>query len=517
MGGTREAAVGYHARGREGGHRMRPQVWIVAAALGAWGCSEEASVGVTSRADAAATPDAVVDAAARDAEPDGAREPADAAPPPACAPRVPRSGGSAIAERPARCGQPEFAWLDDERLGEVTAAEPVRDFTAARLDEYVRSIGLEPPKPATHDVRLWRIVYRSQDRGVSVEASALVAAPVVEPGGEPLEVILYLHNALGFDDRCPPTGLEEDGTPTGFVITAAQWAGQGRLVVMPDLLGIKSLGEPGTVAHPFLVGQASALVALDGVRALNHLPDAARGDTGCPSARFLAYGPAHGGHAALWVDRLAPHYAAELRMVGAVGTAVPLDLRAEAQAVLSGERPENGLGGMFLALAGLWYGRADAVDGLYAEAPDDWLATVRDSCDFNATRALLAGQATLSPEAATALAEGDGAAPWACIADENGLVATSVARLPTPEGYGILLIYGDGDDTTLVDASIQQGAVETLCAQGMPIRGHVCAGEGQWLAGFRALRLIDRFIDDRFADRPLTGNCGLPGAVSCGP
>lgn len=493
---------------------------VIALCAGA-GCSEPAEQIVNPRPefgpDAAAPEDggAPADGATADASTDAAPA-ADAAPPAACTPRPPELGRSALVERPARCGQPEHAWLDDARLGEVSAVQFERRFPAERVDVWTESLGLDPPQNAAFAVNLWRITYRSQDRGTPVEASALVLAPEVEPGGEPLEVILYLHNALGFDDGCAPTALEEDGTPTGFVTTAMMWAAQGRLVVAPDLLGIKSLGAPRTVPHPFLVGQANAIVALDAVRALNGLPDDVRALTGCPGPRFLAYGPAHGGHTALWVDRLAPHYAAELRMVGAVGTATPLDLRGQTRAVVDGAHPENGLGGPFLGLAGLWYGRPDAVEALYAEAPEGWLDTVRTSCDFNATNRALA-DATFEAATVDNLREGGDALPWACIADENGLASTSVARLPTDDSYGILLVYGEQMDTGLLDAQLERPTFEALCQQGVPLRGLVCAGLNQWLSGFLSLRVIDRFIDDRFAGRPLDGSCTLPGPVACNP
>ncbi|MCB9539769.1 MAG: hypothetical protein H6704_26450 [Myxococcales bacterium] len=493
---------------------------VIALFVGA-GCSEPAEQIVNPRPEVGPDADPADDGGAPDAASEvdataDAAPSADAGPPPACAPRPPELGRSALVDRPDRCGQPQHTWLDDARLGEVSAVQFERRFAAERVDVWTESIGLDPPQNATHAVNLWRITYRSQDRGTPVEASALVLAPEVEPGGEPLEVILYLHNALGFDDACPPTALEDDDTPTGFVITAMMWAAQGRLVVAPDLLGIKSLGDPRTVPHPFMVGQANAIVALDAVRALNRLPDAVRAQTGCPGARFLAYGPAHGGHTALWVDRLAPHYAAELRMVGAVGTATPLDLRAQTRAVVEGAHAENGLGGPFLGLAGLWYGRPEAVEGLYEAAPEGWLDSVRTSCDFNDTNRALAG-ATFSAATADNLRDGGDALPWACIADENGLASTSVARLPTDESYGILLVYGEQDDTGLLDAQLERPTFEALCQQGVPLRGLVCAGVGQWLSGFLSLRPIDRFIDDRFAGRPLDGSCTLPGPVACNP
>ena len=106
--------------------------------------------------------------------------------------------------------------------------------------------------------------------------------------------------------------------------------------------------------------------------------------------------------------------------------------------------------------------------------------------------------------------------PWSCIADENGLNTTSVARLPTGASYGVLLIYGGNEDTGTLDPNLAKATAPALCAQGVPLRGVICGGQRQFVSGLlRALPAVADFVDARFAGEALTGECGLGEAVDC--
>src|SRR5690606_3781338 len=92
---------------------------------------------------------------------------------------------------------------------------------------------------------------------------------------------------------------------------AALLASYGYVAVAPDYLGLKNYGDPTGFLNPALVGQPTAVASIDAVRAALRLEPEERGGL-CVPASFVAVGGSQGGHAALWVDRLAPHYAREL-------------------------------------------------------------------------------------------------------------------------------------------------------------------------------------------------------------
>ena len=139
------------------------------------------------------------------------------------------------------------------------------------------------------------------------------------PQENPRPMLLMLHGTQGFKDGC---SLQNDALS---LVLAAYFASLGYVVVLPDYIGLKASGPPTGFPHPYLVGQATAVAALDAVRAVGSLDkDQRNGVVAAP--RLLAFGGSQGGHAALWVDRLAPYYARELTLLGMVATVPPSDL-----------------------------------------------------------------------------------------------------------------------------------------------------------------------------------------------
>ncbi|HEY8432924.1 MAG TPA: hypothetical protein VIL20_31345, partial [Sandaracinaceae bacterium] len=71
----------------------------------------------------------------------------------------------ALANAPARCGAPSYAWLRDETLGDVLSREVTGRYTAETLAGLAAAAGVTLPAPPEHDVRIETLVYRTQDRG----------------------------------------------------------------------------------------------------------------------------------------------------------------------------------------------------------------------------------------------------------------------------------------------------------------------------------------------------------------
>ena len=130
----------------------------------------------------------------------------------------------------AGCGSAPYDWLPPEQLGAVVLLEEEEDWslTAANLDALLGLVDLDALAPSPYGARGARLRYTTQDKGVEVEATAMIAAPDPGPAG-PLATLLYLHPTTGMDDHCAPSGRDLTWTAVPLVL-----ASRGFLVVAPD-------------------------------------------------------------------------------------------------------------------------------------------------------------------------------------------------------------------------------------------------------------------------------------------
>jgi len=427
----------------------------------------------------------------------------------------PRLGDSveamALAAEPDRCGQAAHSWLDAAGMGAVVETERLQRLNAAVLTAALESEGLSLPRELEYDVVLDRILYTTQDRGEPIEATAAVAYPDSLPEGATPEIVLLLHGTTGFSDACAPSDTLEGRA------LAALFASIGYVVVAPDYIGIKPLGDPSPEVHPYLVGQATAIASLDSVRALAQMEPDRIG--ACMSPRVLVFGGSQGGHAALWVDWLADRYAPELELVGTVATVPPMDLLGQVERGLQVEVDATANSTAMFAAAGVWYGYESRLGEVFREPYDtDVLEALELSCMDEAppvpelVLADLYQPAILDAATAETLSEVD---PWGCVVAENGLTTTSIERTRTdPESYGILLTFG-GDDP-LVHAPIEREAYRTLCEDGLPVTMIECEGADHGGGTLWAIPEILEFMDARAAGEAFVQPaCDPPPAVTC--
>lgn len=451
-----------------------------------------------------------------------APEPPEPPPPPVddgakkCAVAPPRLGGTAetrdLAAAAAHCGVPAFSWLASTDLGKVVKKGIHDHFTTDSLNVLLALSHVTPSGPL-HEVDLDQIAYLTQDRGKPIEASALVAYPADFATRSSVDVLLVLHGTAGFTDSCAPSSTT-DARPL-----VAALASLGYLVVAPDYLGLRGLDGPTGFLHPYLVGQPTALAALDAVRAAARL--LAQGETPlCASTRFATVGGSQGGHAALWVDRLAPYYAQELQHVGVVATVPPADLLAEGTRALRQKVPASANMAAFFAAASDWYGVGQRLAEVFVapldkDIPAELAATCNPGSSFKDKD--LAAVFKKSLLDAAALPGGlAGLSPWGCLITENGLTTTSVKRLaPTAPGYDILFVLGESD--TLVDSPTERQSFSTLCGQGMAMQFLECAGASHTKATQWALPELVDFLRDRFAGKAAdtAHSCQLAAPVTC--
>ena len=163
-----------------------------------------------------------------------------------------------------------------------------------------------------------RILYRSTNRaGEPVAVSGVVLGPKTRWGGPGRRPIIgYAAGTQGMADRCAPSrqyseGFEYEG------IGVAKLLARGYAVAMTDYEG---LGTEGV--HTYMDRVAQGHAVLDAVRAAQRL-----GIDGLTEANPVGLeGYSQGGGAAASAVELAPTYAPELKVKGAVVGAVPADL-----------------------------------------------------------------------------------------------------------------------------------------------------------------------------------------------
>lgn len=414
----------------------------------------------------------------------------------------------ALADAPARCGQAAHAWRRDETLGAVSDVAAPTEYAADFLVALLETQDVTLATPLTYDTAVRRITYRTQDRGQLVDATAFVAYPTVPVAGEPLDVLLLLHGTSGFTDGCGA------GSDPLYTMLAAALAATGKIVVAPDYLGLRSDDGATGFPHPYLVGQATAIASLDAVRAALRLAPSDRGGH-CATPRLAVVGGSQGGHAALWVDRLAPYYARELELAGVVATVPPMDIVGQTTRALTEVVDATGNTVAMLGTASPWYGAGLAgafVPPWDADLPGILAADCSPDADVTGQQLSdVFTAALLDAAASNTLAEN---APYGCLFAENGLTTTSVPRQgPDGAGYGILVVLSEND--TLVHTPIERVAYEELCTGGMPMQYLECAGAGHTDSTIWALDEILAFLDARLAGEAFTPSCAAAAPVTC--
>lgn len=442
--------------------------------------------------------------------------PPDAAPADPCPLRAPLIGQTAetreLAGAAAHCGVPAFSWRAESTLGDVVE-KGLHDHVTADAVAVLLALSHVTAAGPLHEVDLDQIAYLTQDRGRSLTATALVAYPSDLAAKTNIDVLLVLHGTSGFTDSCAPSGTA-DARPL-----VAALASLGYVVVAPDYIGLRGLAGPTGFLHPYLVGQPTAIAALDAVRAASKL--LTRGEVPlCPSTRFATVGGSQGGHAALWVDRLAPYYAQELQHVGVVATVPPADLIGEGTRALTAKVPASANMAAFFGAASDWYGVRNRLAEVFVAPLDkDIPAELAATCNPGSSFKDKDLPAVFSKTLLDAAAAPDGLrrlSPWGCMVAENGLTTTTVKRLPPRSpGYDILFVLGESD--TLVDPPTEQRSFDTLCQQGMAMQFLECAGASHTKATLWALPEIIDFVRDRFAGKApdAARSCQRAAPVKC--
>jgi pimeloyl-ACP methyl ester carboxylesterase len=157
----------------------------------------------------------------------------------------------------------------------------------------------------------WQVLAWSRDvRDEPLAVSGVVIAPAA-PASAPRPVLTWAHGTTGMGDECAPSRAWASGTASeAGLLPILQNAGW--VFAATDYQG---LGTPGD--HTYVVGLAEGRNVLDFARAAQRL----EGTGATSDSPVLAWGHSQGGGAALFAAELAPTYASDVNVIGAMAGA----------------------------------------------------------------------------------------------------------------------------------------------------------------------------------------------------
>lgn len=335
-------------------------------------------------------------------------------------------------------------------------------------------------------VTSWQVLYRSETvQGAPTAVSGMVLVPTkawTGPGKRPL--VSYAVGTRGLGDACAPSYTLTQGMDYEMFFVADALS-RGWAVAVTDMEG---LGTPGQ--HTYEVGGSQGKAVLNMARAAQRLPDAGLG--GSPVG---LWGYSQGGTSSGWAAQLADSYAPELDIKGAFAGGVPADLLAVAKG-LDGS-PFVGL--MFMAAVGYdtAYPELD-LEKYLNDAGRELLKKAESLCLVSVDGiGTLAG--TLFKKISDYTTSDPLATPeWRQRLDENklGSAAPSVPVFQTQAVYDEIIPFAQAD--TLHKAWCAKGANLTW-------KTYTFAEHATGMLWSEPDAMA--FLSDRFAGKPVTGNC----------
>ncbi|MFF4250221.1 lipase family protein [Streptomyces sp. NPDC001663] len=379
----------------------------------------------------------------------------------------------------------------------ATASAAPGEVVACRRVDSLPMIGTGTPVDA------WKVQYGSTDghgRKDTAAGTVIVPREAWQGTGE-RPLVAFVPGTLGIGPQCAFSkqlaGQYQDAyegpniaalLKAGFAVAATDGAGY----------------LDGQV-HPYVSGADAGHAVLDMVRAATRLPGSGVG----PEARVGIWGYSEGGSGSLWAAQLAKSYAPEVHVVGVASGGVPGDLKQVGNSLNGG------------AFAGFL---VDAVIGLSVTHPDmpfdgllndtgrkavkdaESLCAVGTVARFAGARVENYTKDRLTLDQLYALRGPDGTT-WGRIADGNKLgvgVGRSGSGARYEIGFPVLQYRGIFDE--VIPAETGQGTRRAYCDAGIATQWKSYAGD-HLLGDPQSIGDSVTWLADRFADKPMRGNC----------
>ncbi len=337
--------------------------------------------------------------------------------------------------------------------------------------------------PALRPVISTEMLIRSTDakgRPAAVIATLLVPSAIwTGPGPRPLISYNMAIDSLGHS--CAPSHMLRNGHVVDLLAAQIPLA-KNYAVLIPDHQGPR---------QAYAAGRMAGHAVLDAVRAAVGTPQLGL----APAAPTIVTGYSGGAIASGWAAELAPEYAPELNLAGAVFGGVPADF----EMLLETMNGRNAAGGVFLAAA-LGVAR-EYPEMMWLFNDNGWrLAKLaRDLC--YPAEALLGAVAPMPVEMLAKVPDPIGTPMIQHILTENRL-GSAAPRIP------VFMYHGAHEVWVPLEGA--QNLYDDWCARGASVRFEVYLGE-HVIVGSSGIPGANAWIDDRLAGRPAPSGCSRFG------
>ncbi|SFP24674.1 Secretory lipase [Actinomadura madurae] len=335
-------------------------------------------------------------------------------------------------------------------------------------------------------VKSWQVLYRSETAdGRPTAVSGMVLVPARAWTGQGRRPLLsYAVGTRGLGDACAPSYTLTRGLDYEELFIADALS-RGWAVAVTDMEG---LGTPGR--HTYEVGRSQGKALLNVARAAQRLPEAGLG--GSPVG---LWGYSQGGTSSGWAAELAATYAPELAIKGTFAGGVPADLGAVARS-LDGS-PFIAL--MFMAAVGYdaAYSELDLEKYLNGNGRE-LLEKAKDMCLVSVDGPLTVVETAFKHISDYTTSDPLTRPEWQARLDANklGSTAPSAPVLQTQAVYDEIIPFAQADTLH-----------KTWCAKGANVtwKTYTLAEHATGMLWSEPDAMA--FLADRFAGKPVTGNC----------
>ncbi len=240
--------------------------------------------------------------------------------------------------------------------GKILSADAPVSYDATQTLALIKQTSKSFDTPVTVGIQKQVIRYTSSDGTTS---SVPIYGRVYWPQnitGKTLPVLAFAPGTTGIGDDCAAS-LENPAKRdwANYDSKMAAYASQGYIVVITDYEGMR---DPSRIHH-YMVGELEGRAVLDSVRALRNLDTTKQNMN---DKAIFAGGYSQGGHAAYWANQIAPNYAPDVALAGAIGFGPVTDVSQTLTDAITANANINWFGPFVLVSYQDWYKHNYPVD-----------------------------------------------------------------------------------------------------------------------------------------------------------
>ncbi|CAN5707123.1 lipase family protein [soil metagenome] len=344
------------------------------------------------------------------------------------------------------------------------------------------------PLPTLGDHPMWRILYVSTDlSGEPIPVTGIIAVPGTDPGPDGVPLLAVGHPTSGVGRQCAPSLILYDGSSQMASLyrdTLVPYLDAGFAIVMPDYQGLGAAGDPS-----YLIGTVEGANILDSIRAARVFDEVELTDD------TLLSGHSQGGHAVAFAVQMAPLYAPDLSISGAVLAAPALDPRGIFDDLLQRDVASADTS-LILFVLSSWdasYGDL-SLNQITTPLGRDLIETsIRDACLIQA--GLAAGEQSPSQLLLSGVP-----AEWDARVAEN---------TPDPARWKLPALFVHGDADEVISPSMTGAFVDAACTSDAPVKLLLVPGADHFGVLAAAEQEMLSWLIDRTFESPSQGPCGL--------